>query len=91
MTPSREIRIPPLTLASTSWLRLDRLMLLSRYDCGALPFAVFNIVKQLETELAWREHAKLLIGPEGGGVIHDTHDCSRDGTRCVYGYFSLPS
>lgn len=22
------------------------------------------------------------------GVIHDTHDCSRDGTRCVYGYFT---
>ena len=21
------------------------------------------------------------------GVIHDTYDCSRDGTRCVYGYF----
>lgn len=21
------------------------------------------------------------------GVIHDTHDCSRDGNRCVYGYF----
>lgn len=21
------------------------------------------------------------------GVIHDTHDCSRDGTRCVYGYW----
>lgn len=21
------------------------------------------------------------------GVIHDTHDCSRQGTRCVYGYF----
>lgn len=21
------------------------------------------------------------------GVIHDTHDCSRGGTRCVYGYF----
>jgi hypothetical protein len=21
------------------------------------------------------------------GVIHDTHDCSRAGTRCVYGYF----
>ena len=20
-------------------------------------------------------------------VIHDTYDCSRDGTRCVYGYF----
>ena len=22
------------------------------------------------------------------GVIHDTHDCSRSGTRCVYGYFT---
>lgn len=22
------------------------------------------------------------------GVIHDTHDSSRDGTRCVYGYWS---
>jgi len=21
------------------------------------------------------------------GMINDTHDCSRDGTRCVYGYF----
>lgn len=21
------------------------------------------------------------------GVVHDTHDCSRDGKRCVYGYF----
>jgi hypothetical protein len=24
------------------------------------------------------------------GVIHDTHDCSRGGTRCVYGYYSKP-
>lgn len=24
------------------------------------------------------------------GVIHDTHDPSRDGTRCVYGYFTTP-
>lgn len=21
------------------------------------------------------------------GILHDTHDCSREGTRCVYGYF----
>lgn len=21
------------------------------------------------------------------GILHDTYDCSRDGTRCVYGYF----
>jgi len=24
------------------------------------------------------------------GVIHDTMDCSRDGSRCVYGYYSKP-
>jgi hypothetical protein len=24
------------------------------------------------------------------GVIHDTHDCTRDGTRCVYGYWTPP-
>lgn len=24
------------------------------------------------------------------GVLHDTYDCSRDGTRCVYGYWLLP-
>lgn len=23
------------------------------------------------------------------GVLHDTYDCSREGTRCVYGYYSL--
>ena len=22
------------------------------------------------------------------GVLHDTHDCTRNGTRCVYGYWS---
>jgi hypothetical protein len=25
------------------------------------------------------------------GVIHDTHDPSREGTRCVYGYWSHPN
>ena len=24
------------------------------------------------------------------GVVHDTHDPSRDGTRCVYGYWHYP-
>jgi hypothetical protein len=24
------------------------------------------------------------------GVLHDTHDCSREGTRCVYGYWVFP-
>jgi hypothetical protein len=25
------------------------------------------------------------------GVLHDTFDCSRNGTRCVYGYWSKPN
>jgi hypothetical protein len=24
------------------------------------------------------------------GILHDTYDCSREGTRCVYGYFQKP-
>ena len=24
------------------------------------------------------------------GVLHDTYDCSRRGTRCVYGYWTKP-
>ena len=24
------------------------------------------------------------------GVLHDNHDCSRDGSRCVYGYYVGP-
>ncbi len=24
------------------------------------------------------------------GAVYDTHNCSRSGTRCVYGYFSRP-
>lgn len=25
------------------------------------------------------------------GVTHDTYDCSREGMRCVYGYFTIPT
>jgi hypothetical protein len=25
------------------------------------------------------------------GVLHDTHDCSRGGRRCVYGYWTAPA
>jgi hypothetical protein len=25
------------------------------------------------------------------GVVHDTYDCSRDATRCVYGYWQPPT
>jgi hypothetical protein len=32
------------------------------------------------------KHAVAVIN----GVINDTHNCSREGTRCVYGYFQKP-
>ena len=25
------------------------------------------------------------------GILHDTHDCTRNGTRCVYGYWTKPN
>jgi hypothetical protein len=56
-------QILPLTLTSTSWLRLDRLMVLSRYDCGALPLAVFNIIRDIEIEIAWIEHRRREVRP----------------------------
>lgn len=33
------------------------------------------------------KHAVAVIN----GMIHDTHDCSRAGKRCVYGYFHKPA
>lgn len=33
--------------------------------------------------LALSRHSAAFID----GILHDTHDCSRDGTRCVYGYW----
>jgi hypothetical protein len=46
----------PITFASTSLLRLERLMLLARHDSGALTPATFKVVRQLETEISWAEH-----------------------------------
>ena len=53
------------TLGSTDLLRLERASLLARYDNGALSSAVFAVIKKLEVEIAWRQHAKLLR-TEGG-------------------------
>ena len=36
--------------------------------------------------LALSRHSAAMID----GVLHDTHDCSRAGTRCVYGYWRAP-
>ena len=48
----------PITFPSTSWLRLERLMILARHDSGAVNPAIFKIIRALETDISWAEHRK---------------------------------
>ena len=34
---------------------------------------------------------KHIISEVKDGVLYDTYDCSRNGTRCVYGYWNKPN
>ena len=49
--------IPALTATSTARLCDELAWLRSRYDTGAVAPAVLAIIRQFETELAWRENA----------------------------------
>jgi hypothetical protein len=42
-------------MSNSGQLRLERLVVLARHDSGALPRAVFSVVQQLETEIAWAD------------------------------------
>ena len=48
---------PALAAAPTSRLRDDLAWLRARYDEGAVAPAVYSVVKIIEIELAWHEHA----------------------------------
>jgi hypothetical protein len=37
-------------------LRAEREYLLARYDSGAMQFAIFIIIKAIETDISWIEH-----------------------------------
>jgi hypothetical protein len=37
-------------------LRDQLAALRARHDSGAIPHATYNVIHQLETEIAWREH-----------------------------------
>jgi hypothetical protein len=39
-------------------VRAELRRLQARYDGGAIPPAIFSVVRSLETELAWIEHGK---------------------------------
>jgi hypothetical protein len=51
-----------LTAASTARLRDELGWLRARHDEGAVAPCVYRVIKQLEVELAWREHAKAQEG-----------------------------
>jgi len=46
------------TNGSTNRLRLARAALLARHDSGALAPAIYSTIRELETEISWREHAQ---------------------------------
>ena len=45
-----------ITLGSTDLLRLERATLLARYDSGAFSPAIFKVIREIETDIAWIEH-----------------------------------
>jgi len=45
-------------ISSTSHLRDELAWLRARHDEGAVAPCIYSLIKQLESELAWREHAK---------------------------------
>lgn len=47
-----------LTATSTARLYGELAWLRSRYDEGVVASCVFAIIRQLETEIAWREHVR---------------------------------
>jgi hypothetical protein len=40
-------------------LRMEWQMLRARYDDGAMSPAIYNVIKELETDIAWLEHRRL--------------------------------
>jgi hypothetical protein len=47
-----------LTATSTARLRDELAWLRARHDEGAVAPCVYRVIKQLESELAWRQHAE---------------------------------
>jgi hypothetical protein len=49
---------PQVTTTSTAHLCDELAWLRSRYDEGAVAPCIYSVIKTIETELAWRQHAK---------------------------------
>jgi hypothetical protein len=57
--------IPILTPASTAVMRAELAWLRSRHDGGAVAPAIYDVIKRIEIEIAWRQHALPLRAEEG--------------------------
>jgi hypothetical protein len=57
--------LPRITSGSTAALRGERAWLLARHDSGAVSPATLKVIRSLECDIAWREHAQL---PRAEGV-----------------------
>jgi len=62
----RHIHNDSVTVTTSTARLCDQLVWLrSRYDTGAVAPAVYDVIKRIEVELAWRRHAQLYRA-EGG-------------------------
>jgi hypothetical protein len=50
---------PSTTATSTATLRSELEWLRSRYDSGKVSPAVFSVIKDIETAIAWAEHREV--------------------------------
>lgn len=46
-------------LQPTSVLRAELTLLRARYDSGAVSAAIYKVIKELETDIAWAEHREV--------------------------------
>jgi hypothetical protein len=49
---------PHLTATSTARLRDELQRLRARYDSGTISPAIFAVIRELETSIAWIEHSR---------------------------------
>jgi hypothetical protein len=54
------MRTPSTTASSTAALRSELAALRARYDDGAVSPAVYQIIRQIESDIAWAEHREVL-------------------------------
>jgi hypothetical protein len=68
---------------STATLRAERLMMIARYDCFSFSPAIYAVVREIETEISWREHclwARRAVAPSP-----QTAGEQREGALCRAG------